>query len=123
MSVMLYFPIHRVHFRNCDQVQFHRVFRGSLSAHWKRDHEMRSPTQDAVATSCGAHSCVKPITKGEAHTPSPNPSTAGRTAIDETPQTAVADRDKKSLAILPFRNLSNDASKSFYEFSLAGGVH
>jgi eukaryotic-like serine/threonine-protein kinase len=65
---------------------------------------------------------LKSITKSESHTHSPNLTTAGRRAIDETPQTTVADRDKKSLAILPFRNLSNDASKSFYEFSLADAV-
>lgn len=45
-----------------------------------------------------------------------------RQTVDETPQTTVADRDKKSLAILPFRNLSNDPAKSFYEFSLADAV-
>src|SRR5262245_9710759 len=54
-------------------------------------------------------------------TSSPNVTTASR-HFDETPQTTVADRDKKSLAILPFRNLSNDVSKSFYEFSLADAV-
>ena len=45
-----------------------------------------------------------------------------RQTVDETPQTTVADRDKKSLAILPFRNLANDPAKSFYEFSLADAV-
>ncbi len=45
-----------------------------------------------------------------------------RQTVDETPQTTVADRDKKSLAILPFRNLSNDPAKGFYEFSLADAV-
>ena len=64
---------------------------------------------------------LKSITKSESHTHSPNLTTAGR-RIDETPQTTVADRDKKSLAILPFRNLSNDPSKAFYEFSLADAV-
>jgi len=48
--------------------------------------------------------------------------TSPRVTLDETPQTTIADRDKKTLAILPFRNLSNDASKSFYEFSLADAV-
>src|SRR5690242_13373088 len=61
---------------------------------------------------------LRSITKADATSA---PTTASR-HMDETPQTTVADRDKKSLAILPFRNLSNDASKSFYEFSLADAV-
>ena len=61
---------------------------------------------------------LKSITRSEA----PNLTTSPRAGIDETPQTTVADRDKKSLAILPFRNLSNDPAKSFYEFSLADAV-
>ncbi len=40
----------------------------------------------------------------------------------ETPQTSTGDRERKSVAILPFKNLSNDAETSFYEFSLADGV-
>src|SRR5881296_3595180 len=54
---------------------------------------------------------LKSITRTE----QPNLTTSPRLGIDETPQTTVADRDKKSLAILPFRNLSNDPAKSFYE--------
>ena len=34
----------------------------------------------------------------------------------------MADQEKKSLAILPFRNLSNDPASTFYEFSLADAV-
>ena len=64
---------------------------------------------------------LRSITKADA-TSSPNLTTAPRQTIDETPQTTVADRDKKTLAILPFRNLSNDSSKGFYEFSLADAV-
>jgi eukaryotic-like serine/threonine-protein kinase len=60
--------------------------------------------------------------RGITKTESANLTTSPRQTIDETPQTTVADRDKKSLAILPFRNLSNDPSKSFYEFSLADAV-
>ncbi|MDX6529079.1 MAG: eukaryotic-like serine/threonine-protein kinase [Blastocatellia bacterium] len=40
----------------------------------------------------------------------------------ETPVTSVADRERKSVAILPFKNLSNDSASSFYEFSLADAV-
>jgi TolB-like protein/Tfp pilus assembly protein PilF len=45
-----------------------------------------------------------------------------RQGIHETPFTTVADQEKKSLAILCFRNLSNDPASSFYEFSLADAV-
>jgi TolB-like protein len=34
----------------------------------------------------------------------------------------VTDQEKKSLAILPFKNLSNDPASTFYEFSLADAV-
>jgi serine/threonine-protein kinase len=40
----------------------------------------------------------------------------------ETPATSVGDRERKSVAILPFRNVSNDAQSTFYEFSLADAV-
>jgi serine/threonine-protein kinase len=40
----------------------------------------------------------------------------------ETPPTSIDDHEKKSVAILPFKNLSNDPSSSFYEFSLADAV-
>jgi eukaryotic-like serine/threonine-protein kinase len=42
--------------------------------------------------------------------------------IHQTPMTSLGEREKKSLAILPFKNLSNDAASSFYEFSLADAV-
>ncbi len=40
----------------------------------------------------------------------------------ETQQTSIGDRERKSVAILPFKNLSNDPETSFYEFSLADAV-
>src|SRR6267378_2662144 len=48
-------------------------------------------------------------------------STSDRPAHD-TPVTSVGDRERKSVAILPFKNLSNDAQSGFYEFSLADAV-
>ncbi len=42
--------------------------------------------------------------------------------LHETPMTSVGDTEKKSVAILPFKNISNDAEASFYEFSLADAV-
>ncbi|MDT4895475.1 MAG: eukaryotic-like serine/threonine-protein kinase [Acidobacteriota bacterium] len=49
---------------------------------------------------------------------------AGQTSQDihGTPMTSLGDQEKKSVAILPFKNLSNDAASSFYEFSLADAV-
>ncbi|MEP6919529.1 MAG: protein kinase [bacterium] len=40
----------------------------------------------------------------------------------ETPVTSISDKERKSVAILPFKNLSNDAETAFYEFSLADAV-
>src|SRR5229473_6842207 len=42
--------------------------------------------------------------------------------VHDTPVTSVGDRERKSVAILPFTNLSNDSESSFYEFSLADAV-
>lgn len=40
----------------------------------------------------------------------------------DTPVTSMGDRERKSVAILPFKNVSNDPQSSFYEFSLADAV-
>jgi serine/threonine-protein kinase len=42
--------------------------------------------------------------------------------VHETPITSISDKDRKSVAILPFKNLSSDPETSFYEFSLADAV-
>ncbi|HKO36693.1 MAG TPA: protein kinase [Pyrinomonadaceae bacterium] len=42
--------------------------------------------------------------------------------VHETPVTSVGEGDRKSVAILPFKNLSSDPESSFYEFSLADAV-
>ncbi|MCM3871015.1 MAG: protein kinase [Pyrinomonadaceae bacterium] len=39
----------------------------------------------------------------------------------ETPQTSIGE-ERRSVAILPFKNLSNDSETAFYEFSLADAV-
>lgn len=64
---------------------------------------------------------LKAITKSDAPTSSPG-QTSGRSGMHETPLTTIADPERPSLAILPFRNLSNDPAASFYEFSLADAV-
>src|SRR6185369_14382679 len=65
---------------------------------------------------------LKGITRTESPTSAPNTSSSSRSGIHETPFTTVADQEKKSLAILCFRNLSNNPAASFYEFSLADAV-
>ncbi len=55
-------------------------------------------------------------------TSAPGLATPTKPTIHETPFTTIADPEKKSLAILCFRNLSNDPASSFYEFSLADAV-
>src|SRR5687767_7676684 len=65
---------------------------------------------------------LKSITRTESPTTAPNLMTPSKQGIHETPFTTVTDQEKKSLAILCFRNLSNDPASSFYEFSLADAV-
>lgn len=65
---------------------------------------------------------LKSIGRSEAPTTSPTFATPTRQAVHETPFTTMADQEKKSLAIMPFRNLSNDPASTFYEFSLADAV-
>jgi serine/threonine-protein kinase len=56
--------------------------------------------------------------------PSSGPSTHASTSppLKDTPTSIPTDAGKTSIAILPFRNLSNDPAASFYEFSLADAV-
>ena len=65
---------------------------------------------------------LRSITRTDSPTSTPNLVTPSKQGIHETPFTTVADQEKKSLAILCFRNLSNDPASSFYEFSLADAV-
>ena len=62
---------------------------------------------------------LKSIGRSEAPTTSPTFVSSTRQGVHETPFITMADQEKKSLAILPFRNLSNDPASTFYEFSLA----
>jgi serine/threonine protein kinase/tetratricopeptide (TPR) repeat protein len=39
-----------------------------------------------------------------------------------TPMTSTGDKDRKSVAIMPFKNLGSDGESAFYEFSLADAV-
>ena len=66
---------------------------------------------------------LKRMSGGELHTSAPQ--LTSRPTVTEAPEasfTTVTGVEKKSLAVLPFKNLSNDAASSFYEFSLADAV-
>ncbi|HEY0376508.1 MAG TPA: protein kinase [Pyrinomonadaceae bacterium] len=70
---------------------------------------------------------LRTITNTEVPVPPPTTAPvrpAGQTSQDvhETPLTSVGDEEKKSVAILPFKNLSKDPAVSFYEFALADAV-
>jgi serine/threonine-protein kinase len=58
----------------------------------------------------------------EAHTSSPQFSSRPLTDPQEGSMTTIADREKKTLAVLPFKNLNNDPASGFYEFALADAV-
>jgi serine/threonine protein kinase/tetratricopeptide (TPR) repeat protein len=58
----------------------------------------------------------------EAHTSSPHFTSRPLTDPQEGSMTTIADREKKSLAVLPFKNLNNDPASGFYEFALADAV-
>ncbi len=61
---------------------------------------------------------------GGAETPTSTPHLSAQQLTDaqDGPMTTVTDREKKSLAVLPFKNLGNNPESSFYEFSLADAV-
>ena len=59
---------------------------------------------------------------GDVHTSAPQFTSRPLTDPQEGSMTTIADREKKSLAVLPFKNLNNNPESSFYEFSLADAV-
>ncbi|HYX29109.1 MAG TPA: protein kinase, partial [Pyrinomonadaceae bacterium] len=62
---------------------------------------------------------------GGKETSTTSPQFASRQETDAPHQsltTTIADKEKKSLAVLPFKNLNNDPAASFYEFALADAV-
>src|SRR5436190_13363573 len=63
--------------------------------------------------------CLRGIT-GDSSTP--QKFLRSEPSAHETPATSVSDRDRTSIAILPFKNVGNDPESSFYEFSLADAV-
>ncbi len=49
-------------------------------------------------------------------------SRSGGRSGESSPMTSLGDRDRKSVAILPFKNVGNDREIDFYQFSLADAV-
>jgi eukaryotic-like serine/threonine-protein kinase len=58
----------------------------------------------------------------ETPTNAPHFTSWAATEAPEGSMTTITDREKKSLAVLPFKNLHNDPAASFYEFALADAV-
>jgi serine/threonine-protein kinase len=59
----------------------------------------------------------------ESPTSSPQLTSHAQTdAQEKSLTTTIADREKKSLAVLPFKNINNDPATGFYEFALADAV-
>ncbi len=65
---------------------------------------------------------LKTLTGSEPHTSSPQLTSVPAVGTTEAPSITTTDREKKSLAVLPFKNLNNNPASSFYEFALADAV-
>src|SRR5437762_12470951 len=65
---------------------------------------------------------LRTLTGSEPHTSSPQLTSVPAAGAHETPFTTITDREKKSLAALPFKNLNNKPEASLYEFALADAV-
>jgi serine/threonine-protein kinase len=65
---------------------------------------------------------LKTLTGSEPHTSSPQLTSVPAVGTTEAPSITITDREKKSLAVLPFKNLNNNPASSFYEFALADAV-
>ncbi len=58
----------------------------------------------------------------EIATSAPQFSSRPVTEAPDATMTTMTDREKKNLAVLPFKNLNNDPASNFYEFALADAV-
>jgi len=65
---------------------------------------------------------LKTLTRSESGPTASQLTSAPVSESREPISTTIADREKKSLAVLPFKNLNNDPASSFYEFALADAV-
>jgi serine/threonine-protein kinase len=81
-----------------------------------------APRHLAGTTRMGrAMSWLRSVTGSESRAPQGKPR-SGSDQSHDTPATSIGDKERKSLAILPFKNVSKDPDSSFYEFSLADAV-
>jgi serine/threonine protein kinase/tetratricopeptide (TPR) repeat protein len=78
-------------------------------------HLTRSPVTRALRWLTGSLT-------GESSTTSSSKSGGRSAEAHESPLTSMGDRDRKSVAILPFKNVGNDREIDFYQFSLADAV-
>jgi serine/threonine-protein kinase len=60
--------------------------------------------------------------RGDSATTSPQFTSRPLTDAPDATMTTMTDREKKNVAVLPFKNLNNDPASSFYEFALADAV-
>ena len=67
---------------------------------------------------------LKKLSGGRGDTPTTSPQFTSRplTEQPDATMTTMTDREKKNLAVLPFKNLNNDPASGFYEFALADAV-
>jgi eukaryotic-like serine/threonine-protein kinase len=65
---------------------------------------------------------LRKVSGARESTSSPQLTSRPVTDPQEHSMTTIADREKKSLAVLPFHNLNNDPASTFYEFALADAV-
>ena len=66
---------------------------------------------------------LRKLSGGKEVTSSPQFTSHAQAETHETSvTTTITDREKKNLAVLPFKNLAGDATASFYEFALADAV-
>lgn len=96
-------------------------------------HEVASGAQFEEAVSPRHLGSASPVSRAmrwlrklggvaDTHTSIPQSSTKQITDPQGATMTTITDREKKTLAVLPFKNLNNNPESSFYEFSLADAV-
>ena len=67
-------------------------------------------------------SVSRPTSQSPGYSLSPTNQSSQKSDESHITNTSIGDREKKSIAILPFKNQSGDANLQFYEFALADSV-
>jgi serine/threonine-protein kinase len=65
---------------------------------------------------------LRKLSGSDTHTSAPQLTSRPLTDPQEGSMTTITDPEKKSMAVLPFKNLNNDPASGFYEFALADAV-